>query len=253
MTSKVTKQSVALLTDGCNQVPRFFCAVPLHVGLTTALPSDTCRHIQVLRKQPGDTVTLFDGLGGEYSACILQMGRQTVQARIDAHHAIERESPVISHVVMGMPANERMDWLVEKATELGVARITPLMTAHGVLRLTGDRALKRQLHWQAIAQSACAQSGRNRLPIIDKPQHWSEWLDTLPVDETQQRWVLSLSVDAKPCTVAQTRVMLLSGPEGGLSREEEAQAMAKGFLPLRLGSRVLRAETAPIVMLSHWL
>ena len=219
------------------------------------LPADTSRHIQVLRLQPGAAITLFDGLGGEYEACILQMGRHTVAARIDSHQALERESAVYSHIVIGMPANERMDWLVEKATELGVARITPLMTAHGVLRLDGERAHKRQLHWLGIAQAACAQSGRNTLPQIDVPQSWSAWLSTLPQDDSGSRWMLSLSAASTPLNaLAQTqRVVLLSGPEGGLSREEETQALERGFLPVRLGARVLRAETAPLAVLSRWL
>jgi 16S rRNA (uracil1498-N3)-methyltransferase len=219
------------------------------------LPADTSRHIQVLRLQPGATITLFDGRGGEYTACILQMGRHSVAARIDSHQALERESAVYSQVVIGMPANERMDWLVEKATELGVARITPLMTAHGVLRLNAERAHKRQLHWLGIAQAACAQSGRNTLPQIDVPQSWSAWLSTLPQDDSGSRWMLSLSAASTPLNaLAQTqRVVLLSGPEGGLSREEEAQAVERGFLPVRLGARVLRAETAPLAVLSHWL
>ena len=219
------------------------------------LPADTSRHIQVLRLQPGAVITLFDGRGGEYEACVLQMGRHTVHARIESHQTLERESAVFSHVVMGMPANERMDWLVEKATELGVGRITPLMTAHGVVRLTADRALKRQLHWQGIAQAACAQAGRNTLPQIDVPQSWSAWLNTLAPDEGQSRWILSLSAACAPlATVVQNkRVLLLSGPEGGLSREEEAQAVEQGFLPVSLGTRVLRAETAPLAVLSRWL
>ena len=219
------------------------------------LPADTSRHIQVLRLQPGAAITLFDGRGGEYEACILQMGRHTVAARIDSHQTLERESAVYSHIVIGMPANERMDWLVEKATELGVARITPLMTAHGVLRLNAERAHKRQLHWLGIAQAACAQSGRNTLPQIDVPQSWSAWLSTLPQDDSGSRWVLSLSAASTPMNaLAQTqRVVLLSGPEGGLSREEETQAVERGFLPVRLGARVLRAETAPLAVLSHWL
>ena len=219
------------------------------------LPADTSRHIQVLRLQPGAAITLFDGRGGEYEACILQMGRHTVAARIDSHQTVERESAVYSHVVIGMPANERMDWLVEKATELGVARITPLMTAHGVLRLNAERAHKRQLHWLGIAQAACAQSGRNTLPQIDVPQSWSAWLSTLPQDDSGSRWMLSLSAASMPLNaLAQTqRVVLLSGPEGGLSREEETQALERGFLPVRLGARVLRAETAPLAVLSRWL
>ena len=219
------------------------------------LPADTSRHIQVLRLQPGAAITLFDGLGGEYEACILQMGRHTVAARIDSHQTLERESAVYSHIVIGMPANERMDWLVEKATELGVARITPLMTAHGVLRLNAERAHKRQHHWLGIAQAACAQSGRNTLPQIDVPQSWSAWLSTLPQDDSGSRWMLSLSAASTPLNaLAQTqRVVLLSGPEGGLSREEETQALERGFLPVRVGARVLRAETAPLAVLSHWL
>jgi 16S rRNA (uracil1498-N3)-methyltransferase len=219
------------------------------------LPADTSRHIQVLRVQPGATITLFDGRGGEYTACILQMGRHTVAARIDSHQALERESAVNSHVVIGMPANERMDWFIEKATELGVARITPLMTAHGVLRLNAERALKRQLHWQGIAQAACAQSGRNTLPQIDVPQSWSEWFNTVPRDETQARWLLSLSAASTPLNggLEVKRVLLLSGPEGGLSHNEEAQALEKGFVAVSLGSRVLRAETAPLAVLSRWI
>ena len=236
-------------------MPRFFCSHPLQVGLSLDLPADTSRHIQVLRLQPGATITLFDGRGGEYTACILQMGRHTVAARIDSHQALERESAVYSHVAIGMPANERMDWLVEKATELGVARITPLMTAHGVLRLNAERALKRQLHWQGIAQAACAQSGRNTLPQIDVPQSWSEWFHTVPHDETQARWLLSLSAESTPLNAGLEvrRVLLLSGPEGGLSRDEEAQALERGFVAVNLGGRVLRAETAPLAVLSRWI
>ena len=236
-------------------MPRFFCSHPLQVGLSLDLPADTSRHIQVLRLQPGATITLFDGRGGEYTACILQMGRHTVAARIDSHQALERESAVYSHVVIGMPANERMDWLVEKATELGVARITPLMTTHGVLRLNAERALKRQLHWQGIAQAACAQSGRNTLPQIDVPQSWAEWFNTFLLDETQTHWMLSLSAASTPLNAGPEvkRVLLLSGPEGGLSHDEEAQALKKGFVAVSLGARVLRAETAPLAVLSHWI
>ena len=238
-------------------MPRFFCPAPLHLGLSLDLPAETTRHIQVLRLQPGSLVTLFNGQGGEYGACVLEMTRNSVLARIDTHDAIERESLVESQVVIGMPANERMDWLVEKATELGVSRITPLMTAHGVLRLSPERALKRQLHWQGIAQSACAQSGRNTLPNIDVPQSWSEWVSGLATTKPQHQWVLSLNAQAialpRLNPDEKTGVVLLSGPEGGLSREEEFQSIELGFVPVSLGSRVLRAETAPLAVLSAWL
>ena len=238
-------------------MPRFFCPTPLHLGLSLDLPAETTRHIQVLRLQPGSLVTLFDGLGGEYGACILAMTRNNVHARIDTHAALERESHVVSQLVIGMPANERMDWLVEKATELGVSRITPLMTAHGVLRLNPERAHKRQLHWLGIAQSACAQSGRNTIPTIDIPQNWSEWVSDFHATPASHNWVLSLGVQAidlprlKP--EAKAGVVLLSGPEGGLSREEESQSIALGFTPVSLGMRILRAETAPLAVLAGWL
>jgi 16S rRNA (uracil1498-N3)-methyltransferase len=221
------------------------------------LPSETVRHIQVMRLQPGKHVTLFDGLGGEYSACIVAMTRNSVHASIDSHEALERESSVMSQLVIGMPANERMDWLVEKATELGVSRITPLMTAHGVLRLSPERALKRQLHWQGIAQSACAQSRRNTVPRIDVPQSWGEWVGALPASPLQHKWVLSLGAQAVALPSLdlseKPSVVLLIGPEGGLSREEESQSMELGFMPVSLGVRVLRAETAPLAVLSGWL
>jgi len=221
------------------------------------LPLETVRHIQVMRLQPGKHVTLFDGLGGEYGACILAMTRSSVHVSLDTHEAIERESPVVSQLLIGMPANDRMDWLVEKATELGATRITPLMTAHGVLRLSPERALKRQLHWLGIAQSACAQSGRNKIPCIDVPQTWSDWLNAWAPDPSQQKWLLSLRPEAAPLAhlplSATTGVALLSGPEGGLSREEEAQALERGFMSVSLGPRILRAETAPLAVLTNWL
>jgi len=238
-------------------VPRFFCPVPLKLGVRLDLPSETARHIQVMRLQPGKHVTLFDGLGGEYGACILAMTRNSVHASIDTHEPIERESPVVSQLVIGMPANDRMDWLVEKATELGAARITPLMTAHGVLRLSPERALKRQLHWLGIAQSACAQSGRNKIPCIDVPQTWSDWLSAWAPNPAQQQYLLSLRPESAPLAHLKPSdangVALLSGPEGGLSPEEEAQALERGFMPVSLGPRILRAETAPLAVLTRWL
>lgn len=221
------------------------------------LPPETSRHIQVLRLQPGKHVTLFDGLGGEFGAYILAMTRNSVQVSLDTHKAIERESAVVSQLLIGMPANDRMDWLVEKATELGVSHITPLMTAHGVLRLSPERALKRQLHWLGIAQSACAQSGRNKIPSIDVPQNWNDWLSAWAPDPSHQKWLLSLRSEAAPLPHLQpsatSGVVLLSGPEGGLSLEEEAQALERGFMPVSLGPRILRAETAPLAVLTNWL
>ena len=239
-------------------MPRFHAACPLHLGQTLALPADTARHVQVLRLQPGDELELFNGLGGSFTAKVLQMGRQTVEVEVFSHDPAERESACHTQIVMGMPANERMDWLVEKATELGVAQITPVMTQHTVLRLSGERGLKRQQHWQGIAQSSCAQSGRNRVPLIDAPQPLSDWLKALPAAQDASRVLLSLHPSARAWRgmwgqSTPNKLMLLSGPEGGLSAEEEALALTLGFQAAHLGARVLRSETAPLAVLAQLL
>ncbi|MDH6592033.1 16S rRNA (uracil1498-N3)-methyltransferase [Variovorax sp. TBS-050B] len=238
-------------------MPRFHCPVPLAAGATLALPPGAARHVQVLRMQPGEALTLFDGRGGEYAATVERMGRSDVSVTVGAHSAVEREAPRAVHLAVGMPANERMDWLVEKATELGVASIQPLMTAHGVLRLSGERAEKKRAHWEAIAVAACEQCGRNRVPAIHPVRPFSNlpaWAD-LPAGPGALRLVLSLAdgtrrlAEAAAAAPAGGAVLVLSGPEGGLSGAEEQEALARGFAPVTLGARVLRAETAALAAL----
>jgi 16S rRNA (uracil1498-N3)-methyltransferase len=242
-------------------MPRFHVPEPLRPGDTLSLPAGAARHVQVLRLQPGATITLFNGEGGEHAATVQKMGRSEVIVEIGAHDALEREAPRAVHLALGMPANERMDWLVEKATELGVASIQPLQTAHGVLRLSGERAQKKRAHWEAIAASACEQCGRNRVPRIHPVQDFVAWLAAMPagVDDAA-RIVLSLTPGSQPLSAlaqpmpAQAPAWMLSGPEGGLSRDEEARALAAGFQPASLGPRVLRAESAALaalVLLTH--
>ena len=144
-------------------MPRFHVALPLSTDAELALPPGAARHVQVLRLQPGGAITLFDGTGGEWDATITRMGRSDVQVRVGAHHAVERESTRAVHLVVGLMAAERMDWLVEKATELGAASLTPVLMARSSLRLSGERAEKKRAHWQAVSNAACEQSGRNRL------------------------------------------------------------------------------------------
>ena len=154
--------------------------------------------------------------------------------------------------VVGMPANERMDWLVEKATELGVVSIQPLMTERSVLRLAAERADKKRLHWQGIAAAACEQCGRNRVPQIHLPASLNDWLKTSDA-AVDVRLLLSLQAGSQPLTKAvgiNQAMTFLSGPEGGLSVLEEAAAFAKGFAPVTLGPRVLRSETAPLAVLA---
>lgn len=233
-------------------MPRFHCPGALSAGLSFDLPAGAARHVQVLRLQPGDELTLFNGEGGEYSATVERMGRNDVGVTVNAHLAVEREAPRAVHLAVGMPANERMDWLVEKATELGVASIQPLMTAHAVLRLSGERAEKKRAHWEAIAVAACEQCGRNRVPQVHPVQTLAGWLEAPPA--VGARFVLSLAPGSRRIADSAAggpgeEALVLSGPEGGLSAAEEQAALARGFAPLTLGPRVLRAETAALAAL----
>ena len=229
-------------------MPRLHCGEPLATGASLVLPAGAARHVQVLRLQPGDALTLFDGRGGEYDAQVEHMGRSDVRVGIGTHHAIEREAAVAVHLALAMPANDRMDWLVEKATELGAASIQPLVTERSVLRLAGDRAQKKQAHWQAIAIAACEQCGRNRVPVVHAVQPLAPWLDA----QAAPGLVLSLRGTSVPLrsTPAGAAVTLLSGPEGGLAAGEEDAAFARGWQAVHLGPRILRAETAPLAALA---
>lgn len=236
-------------------MPRFHCPVPLASGHTLALPASAARHVQVLRLQPGATISLFNGDGGEFDAVIERMGRSDVDVTVGAHRAMEREAARAVHLVVGMPANDRMDWLVEKAAELGAASIQPLLAQRSVLKLQGERAEKKQTHWQAVAIAACEQSGRNRLPTIHAIASLPEWLAGLGggAGPVQRRLLLSFESQAQSLmTTAGTEgdVLLLSGPEGGLTSQEEELACANGFVRATLGPRVLRAETAPLAALA---
>lgn len=232
-------------------MPRFHCPMPLIAGAELDLPAATARHVQVLRHQPGDRITLFNGEGGQWQATVLRMGRSDVAVRVDAFEAVEREPQRPVHLALGMPANERMDWLVEKAAELGVTGIQPLHTAHSVLRLSGERATKKQAHWQSVAVAACEQCGGNRVPVVRPVAELGAWLRS-SAGVAPLRCVLSLAEGARPLTEVLRNtapgapVLFLSGPEGGLSAQEDAQARAAGFVPVTLGTRVLRAETAAL-------
>ncbi|MBU6465267.1 MAG: 16S rRNA (uracil(1498)-N(3))-methyltransferase [Burkholderiales bacterium] len=240
-------------------MPRFYCPVDMVSGAELELPAGAARHVQVLRLQPGDAITLFHGgleaagPRGEFEARITHMGRSSVRAEVGAHQAIEREAAREVHLVAGITANERMDWLVEKATELGAASITPLLAERSVLKLKGERADKKRAHWQAIAIAACEQCGRNRVPLVAQALDLSDWLAGPAGAAPAQRLLLSLragSVPLKTRLAEAGPAVFLSGPEGGLSPFEEEAALAQGFVPVGLGPRVLRAETAALAALA---
>lgn len=217
------------------------------------LPAAAARHVQVRRLQPSDPLRLFNGGGGEWQATVLHMGRSQVRVRIGDFDPVERELRQRVTVALGMPANERMDYLVEKATELGVHSVQPLQCERSVLRLAGDRAERKREHWQAIAAAAAEQCGRTRVPRVEPVQTLQRFLAQPP--DAALRLLLSPADDAPPLHVVaadEQALLTLSGPEGGLSPAEEAAARAAGFVPARLGERVLRAETAPLTVLA-WL
>jgi 16S rRNA (uracil1498-N3)-methyltransferase len=223
-------------------------AIEAHTSLT--LPSGTARHVQVLRLQPGDALVLFNGQGGEWQATVRQMGRSAVVVDVGAHDAADRELPQRVTLAVGMPANERMDTLVEKATELGVAVLQPLLCERSVLRLSGERAERRQAHWQGVAVAACEQSGRTRVPEVAPIRTLAEWLAGSPLQAGEAGIVLHPHTDKAP-SLPRGPAVFLSGPEGGFSERELEMAQGAGFQPLRLGARVLRADTAPLAVLAR--
>jgi 16S rRNA (uracil1498-N3)-methyltransferase len=235
-------------------VPRIHVEQVLAPGMELALGATGTRHVQVLRLQPGAALTLFDGRGGQWAGAVTAMSRREVRVRTLHHEALERELARHVTLAVGMPANERMDALIEKATELGVAAIQPLVCERSVLRVAGERALRKAAHWHAVAVAACEQCGRNRVPEIAEPIGLLEWLHATARMHGSTRWVLSL-LDAQPWPPARQitgPVVLLSGPEGGFTTQEEAAARAAGFVACSLGPRVLRADTAPLAALA-WL
>jgi 16S rRNA (uracil1498-N3)-methyltransferase len=238
---------------------RLFVESPLSADLEFTLPEDAARHVQVRRLQPGDALRLFDGAGGEWRAQVTRMGKRDVDVRVEAHEAVDRELPFDLEIALGMPTNERMDALIEKATELGVASIQPLQTERSVLRLDGDRAARRVAHWQAVAVGAAEQSGRTRVPVVAPVRSVAAWLAAQPEAAPHAgRFVMStgsapaLATAAAGASVApRGRWLALSGPEGGLTPDEEAAAAARGFARISLGGLILRADTAPLAWLAQ--
>jgi 16S rRNA (uracil1498-N3)-methyltransferase len=262
----VAAAAAAVHTMGCAAMPiRLYVpavepgvspppAARLATGAEFALPPAAARHAMVRRVQPGDPLVLFDGGGGEWAAQVLQVGRRSVTVRVGAHDPVEREAPVAVTLAVAMPANDRMDDLVEKATELGAAAVEPLHSGRSVLRLESDRAQRKVAHWQAIAAAAAEQSGRTRVPAVAPVRALDPWLRQAAATASC-RLLLSLADDALPlpkAVPAAADCLLLSGPEGGFSAAEEAAARQAGFVPVSLGARVLRADTAPLAALA-WL
>lgn len=221
--------------------------MPLAARRVVDLPEAAARHaLRVLRLGPGDAVTLFNGEGGEYPGRIAEAGR-TVRVELGEWLGIARESPLHITLAQALPAGDRMDWVVQKAVELGAARIVPLHTARSVVRLAGERAARRIEHLRLVAVAACEQCGRNRVPDVLPLLELRQWLSQLapaPAPE-EARLLLSPQAELRLRDVpVQSRVLLLIGPEGGLTEAEEAAARSAGFAGASIGPRILRTETA---------
>ena len=219
------------------------------MGATVELEPAAARHVSsALRLQPGASLTLFNGSGGEFLAVIASSDRKRVAVTLTEYNAREAESPLQVHLGIVMSRGERMDWVVQKATELGVHSITPLTSERCEVRLKQDRADKRILHWRQIARSACEQCGRNRIPEIGSIKNLADWADA---SDAQLKLVLHhRSENAVLDSPAPTSAALLIGPEGGFTEAEILSSQHCGFLPLALGTRVLRTETAPLAALA---
>jgi 16S rRNA (uracil1498-N3)-methyltransferase len=235
---------------------RLFVEAALATDAEMALPPGAARHAQVLRMRPQQQVVLFDGRGGEWEAIVLHMGRSEVRVRVERHREVDRELPVRVTLAFGMPANERLDALVEKATELGVARLDPLVTQRSVLRVEGERAQRKRDHLHAVAVAACEQCGRTRVPQVAAIAAFASAAPTW-ADDDAALFALSLAPEARPwmqaiapALHARRALRFVSGPEGGWSEAEERALREAGATPVSLGPRTLRADTAPLAALA---
>ena len=232
------------------RLTRVYLDAPLEAGGRVALTGSAARHLtRVLRLRPGQALTLFNGGGGEYAATIEAVHGEKVEVAVGQAQALERESPLALTLAQGVSRGERMDLVVQKATELGASSIVPLLTERSVVRLSAPQAARKLEHWRAIAIAACEQSGRNRLPKVLSPVPLAEFLRQ---GASGSRLLLSPTGSTRiqdvPTPVSSVTVLI--GPEGGLTDDEQQAAVEAGFIPVRLGPRVLRTETAAITALA---
>jgi len=234
------------------RIPRVHIAQTLSAGHQVLLPEQAGEHIaRVLRLERGHPLILFNGDGREYDATLVSLAKRAVSAEVVATRFVDRESPLPLTLAQGIARGEKMDWILQKATELGVARIVPLVTERTEVKLDEERVVRRMLHWTSVIAGACEQSGRTRLRQRDPPQRIEHWLETL-VDRSDLRLALTPGGGVTPRTLPAMSqgAILCVGPEGGLSEHDSVMLVQTGFLSLRLGPRILRTETAGIAALA---
>jgi 16S rRNA (uracil1498-N3)-methyltransferase len=225
---------------------------PLMLAAELALPAQAAEHVaRVLRMNAGDTLTVFNGDGFDYTATLVSLGKRDVIIRVDGREEVSNESPLRLTLAQGVARGEKMDLIVQKATELGVARIVPLFTERSEVKLDAARAEKRLQHWRAVAASACEQSGRVRIPEVLPAQALQAWLDSLS-DNGPQRLALlpEGTLRAREVPFGEAGGVLVVGPEGGLGDRDVIALRDAGFQGLRLGPRILRTETAGLAALA---
>ncbi|MBB3048400.1 16S rRNA (uracil1498-N3)-methyltransferase [Litorivivens lipolytica] len=231
------------------RIPRIYTDQPLSKGAELQLDDSASRHLcQVLRLNRGDVLVLFNGDGCSYPARISHADKKKAQVTVEDCDQRALESPFPIHLGIALSKGDRFDWVLQKATELGVTAITPLQTQRVDVKLNRERAEKKQRHWQQVIISACEQCGRNRLPQLAEPQTLQDWLGEVEAD---QKWVLSPAHEGglRPSQSASSAALLV-GPEGGLEDDEVKLALNAGFEALQLGPRILRTETAPLAAIS---
>lgn len=226
-------------------MPRFYCTTPLSSGITFNLPPAVAHHIQVLRLAPGAQIRLFNGDGGEYVAQIVGKDKKRVSVTVGDFDPREAELPYALTLAQALPEAAKMDWIMEKAMELGVHAIQPLAAQRCVVRLNAERAEKRLEHWQGVVAAAAEQCGRNRLAQVALPQDFRQWATQ---QDLHRRLLLSPRADTSLSDWARQQppqaLTLVIGPEGGFTEEEETLAQAHGTLLFSMGPRILRTETA---------
>ncbi len=233
------------------RIPRVHVDQPLGPGHEVLLPEQSGEHIaRVLRLERGHPLILFNGNGCEYDATLASLAKRAVTAEVTAMRVVERESPLSLTLAQGIARGEKMDWILQKATELGVARIVPVVTERTEVKLDEERAERRVMHWTQVIAGACEQCGRTRLPQLEAPQRLDRWLSALDTDAARLALIPGGDVGARDLPPMPHGALLCVGPEGGFSDKDVAMLQQSQFRALRLGPRILRTETAGIAALA---
>ncbi|MDX1823986.1 MAG: 16S rRNA (uracil(1498)-N(3))-methyltransferase [Thiohalomonadales bacterium] len=232
------------------RIPRIYLPQPLTSGNQIALNDNALQHVvQVLRLKTGHPLILFNDQGGEFEARLVKVAKREAIVQVGDFHDVNRESGLFTCLGLGISKGDRMDFALQKSVELGVNEITPLFTEHCVVTLTNSRVLKKHAHWQAVMISACEQSGRNTIPVLNYPTTLTEWLGTCSLST---RLILDPAASTALSMIKLTKpeLVLTTGPEGGFSQTEIEQARQAGFEGVTLGPRVLRTESAALAGLT---